>query len=146
MTRRSPAGEDVAVTETSVPERAGVHHHSSPSSGLTQRRYAARSPAEVEERYVAARDAWTAAMRAANSGTAADLAALAIAQEAYEIAAAERARWNSGQRVTIEVEPEGPHPDLGAVIGQELAWRRVRSTDEKPEGLLRRLGRRLRGG
>lgn len=85
-------------------------------------------------------------MKVANSGKAADLAALAIAQETYEAAAAERERWESGVRLAIPIESDNAdRRDLGAVVGQELAWRRVRAVEEKP-GLLGRLRRRLRGG
>ena len=53
-----------------------------------------------------ARDAWIAAMRKANSGRSADLAGLAIAQEAYEQAMVEVERWRSGVKVAIPIEPE----------------------------------------
>jgi hypothetical protein len=124
---------------------AALRVHGSSSSGLTQRRHAPRTGAEVEERYVAARDAWAAAMRAANSGRPADLAALALAQEAYEAAVAERKRWETGGRTAIPIEPEDDGRKLGAVVGQELAWRQVRTVDDKPAGILGRIRRRLRG-
>ncbi len=101
--------------------------------------------AEAEEQYVAARNAWTAAMRTASSGRAADLASLAITQEAYEEAAAERDRWISGERVAIPVQPDTSQRGVDAAVGQELAWRRVRAAEPKAPGLLGRLGRRLRG-
>ena len=81
---------------------------------------------------------------AANSGRAADLAALAIAQEAYEAAVHERELWESGARVAIPVEPETPHADLGAVVGQELAWRQVHAPKPEPNGLFGRIRRRFR--
>jgi hypothetical protein len=148
MTRRTPE------TETDLPARqadspmapTALRVHGAPSTALAQRRHGPRTRQEVEERYVAARDAWAASMRAANSGRPADLAALAIAQEAYEAASAERARWDSSARVAIPIEPENEERKLGAIIGQELAWKKVRTVDEKPAGLLGRLRRRIRGG
>ncbi|HEX7196195.1 MAG TPA: hypothetical protein VF364_05090 [Candidatus Limnocylindria bacterium] len=105
-----------------------------------------RSLAEAEAQYVTARDAWTAAMRRANSGRPADLASLAITQEAYELAFAEVERWRSGATVAIPIEPEKKRTKLEAAIGQELAWRRVHeaSLREHP-GLFSRLKRRLTG-
>lgn len=146
MTRRHTADIDTSTTSRPITP-AGLRAHGSAPTGLINHRYVPRTRADVEERYVAARDAWTAAMKAANSGKAADLAALALAQETYEAAVAERKRWDSGGRVAIAIEPDpSPHPDLGAVIGQELAWRRVRSVAEQPLGFLGRLRRRLRRG
>ena len=106
---------------------------------------APRSTEEAEERYVAARDAWIAAMHKANSGRSADLASLAITQEAYEQAAAEVEGWRSGVKVAIPVGPEAKLHDLEAAIGQELAWRRVHEHQEKPRGPLARALRRLTG-
>ncbi len=103
-----------------------------------------RSPEEAEQRYVTARDAWTSAMRAASSGRPADLATLAVAQEAYEAAAAERQRWLDG-RVAIPIEPEPSTRNMDAIVGQELAWRRVRQHEPEPKGLLGRVARRIRG-
>jgi hypothetical protein len=111
---------------------------------MAERQPRPRSREEAEAQYVAARDAWTAAMRTAQSGRPADLAALAIAQDAYEAASIEREGWASGARVAIPVEPE-PHRDLSAIVGQELAWRHVRHVEEKPNGLIARLRRRFRG-
>ncbi len=148
MTRRTPQTEP--DTELYTPQAdapmapAALRVHGAPSSALAQRRHGPHTRQEVEQRYVAARDAWVASMRAANSGRPADLAALAIAQEAYEAAAAERARWESSGRVAIPVEPE-PERKLGAVVGQEVAWRQVRHVDDKPTGILGRLRRRIRG-
>ena len=76
---------------------------------------------EAEAGYVTARDAWTAAMRRCASGRAADLASLAIAQEAYEQASAEVARWRSGERVAINIEPDAKRAGLDAAIAQEMA-------------------------
>ena len=113
-------------------------------STLAHRKAAPHTREDAEERYVAARDAWTAAMRAANSGRPADLASLALAQEAYEEASAERERWMSGARVAIPVQPDKIDSRLQAAIGQELAWRQVKH-HEKPEGFLGRLKRRITG-
>ena len=103
------------------------------------------STEEAEERYIVARDAWIAAMRKANSGRSADLAGLAITQEAYEQATAEVERWRSGVKVAITVEPDAKLHDLETAIGQELAWRRVLELQEKPPGPLARAIRRLTG-
>lgn len=109
---------------------------------LTQRLAGPRSLEEAEERYVVARDAWIAAMRGANSGRSADLASLAIAQEAYEHATAEAERWRSGGRVAISVEAES-RADIEVAIGQQVAWQRVRDHEEKPRGLVSRVLRRV---
>ncbi len=113
--------------------------------GLTHRLTGPQTREEVEEIYVAARDAWTAAMRAANSGRSADLASLAIAQEAYELAAADRERWLAGgDRIAIPVEPADTRHSLETAVGQELAWRRVLHPDA-PQGRLARIRRRITG-
>lgn len=104
------------------------------------------SQEEVEARYVAARDAWTGAMRTAQSGRPTDLAALAIAQESYEEALAEKERWAASPRVAVPVETDRPR-GIGAVVGQELSWRRVHEREQEHRrqrpsgirGLLRRL-------
>lgn len=146
MTRRTTARTDREPATPAEPPSALRLRGGAPQSGLSHHRYVPRTAAEVEEDYVAARDAWTAAMRKANSGRSADLAALAMAQEAYEVAATERERWQSAAKVSIQIEPDGrPHPDLGAVVGQELAWRQVRTVEEPPPGLFGRLRRRFRG-
>ncbi len=100
---------------------------------------APRSTEEAEERYVAARDAWIAAMHKANSGRSADLASLAITQEAYEQAMVEVEKWRSGAKVAIPIEPEAKLHDLATAIRQELAWRRVHERlvhddQDKPPG------------
>lgn len=100
---------------------------------------------DAEERYVAARDAWTSAMSTARSGSSADLAALAIAQEAYEAALAEKDRWANSPRTQSPVTPDRPR-GLDAVVGQELSWRRIHQNDQEHQqhrpsgirGLLRR--------
>lgn len=103
-----------------------------------------RSRAEADERYVAARDAWTAAMHRASSGRPADLASLAIAQQAYEEATVERDRWQTGApRVAIHIEPEDERTPIDVVVGQELAWRRVHESDHRSPSLLGRLARRI---
>jgi hypothetical protein len=99
--------------------------------------------------YNAARDVWLAAMRAANSGRPADLASLALAQEAYELAVAERDRWQTGSTVAIPVESDERRP-IDAIVGQELAWRDVHHEEqvrqERSPGLLARLFGRRDGG
>jgi hypothetical protein len=119
-------------------QRIGSAMH---SAGFTERIAAPRTMEEVEQRYVASRDAWVAAMRAANSGRPADMATLAICQEAYEAATLERERWLSGARVAIPVEPAKEHASIEAVVDQALAWQEVHE-HEKPRGFLGRLFRR----
>ena len=114
------------------------------STGLGQRIAEPRTVEEVEQRYVASRDAWVAAMRAANSGRPADMATLALCQEAYEAATLERERWLSGARVAIPIEPANEHASIEAVVDQALAWQDVHE-HEKPRGFIGRLfGRRDR--
>ena len=114
--------------------------------GISQRAaHRAHSPEEADERYVAARDAWTKAMHASASGRPADLAALAVAQEAYEEALAEKERWDSGTALAaIPVEPDRPR-SLEAIVHQEMARRLVHQHEEeaaqRPKGI-RRLFRR----
>ena len=103
-----------------------------------------RTRDEAEEQYVAARDAWIVAMRHAGSGRAADLATLAITQQAYEAAAAEVELWRTGVRIPIPIQPERTE-GIEVVVGQELTWRKIHATDEKKPGLLGRLGKRLTG-
>lgn len=130
---------------------AALRHRHAPSSGMADRRARPHSREEAEQRYVNAREAWTAAMRAANSGRASDLAALSLAQEAYEEALADRERWMSGPSVAIPID-DGRPGGLEAVVGQELSWRRIHeherdqeSARERPHGLrglIRRITRR----
>ena len=108
------------------------------SSGLAHRIAAPGSLAEAEQHYVTCRDAWTAAMRAANSGRSADMATLAICQEAFEAASLERDRWLSGARVAIPVEPANERASIEVVVDQTLAWQDVHD-HEKPRGFLGRL-------
>jgi hypothetical protein len=112
-----------------------------PVGAITERRAVAQSRAEAHDLYVAARDAWTAAMKAATSGRAADLAALAIVQETYEAAAEELEQWESGARIAVPIAPE-KESSVGAVVDQEIAWRRVHAHEKKP-GLIGRIVRRL---
>jgi hypothetical protein len=99
---------------------------------------------EAEAQYIAARDAWIAAMRRASSGKPAHLATLAITQEAYEAAAAEVELWRSGVRIPVPVEPERT-VGIEVVVGQELTWREIHQHEEKRPGLLGRLRNRLNG-
>ena len=134
-------------TQAAAAPQAPVVHNTPDTIGhsaLAHRLVAApHSREEAEVRYIAARDAWTKAMHAANSGRPADLASLALTQEVYEAAAAERERWMAGGRVAIPVEPAGPRRNIEAAVGQEMAWRAVKHHEE-PKGFLGRLKRRLR--
>jgi hypothetical protein len=85
-------------------------------------------------------------MRGAASGRPADLATLAVTQEAYEVALAERDRWASGLRVPIPVEPDRPK-SIEAAVRQEVTWRLAHQGEpdgKRPKGL-RGLFRRMRG-
>lgn len=97
---------------------------------------------------MAARDAWTAAMRAAASGRPADLAALALAQEAFEQATVARERWTNGSvAVPIPIEETDHRRSVEAIVGQELAWRQVHRDEEERVahgGPVARLLRRFR--
>jgi hypothetical protein len=142
MTRRMTSKTDPASAESHAPPKpAGLSARVGISERLATHPH---SLAEAEEIYVVMRDAWTAAMRQANSGRPADMASLAIAQEAYEAAAKERELWLTGKRVAIPVESEHDH-GISAVVQQELAWRHVHRTEEPRPGPLRRLARRLTG-
>jgi hypothetical protein len=106
----------------------------------------ARSLKEAEQRHDAARDAWTAAMRAAASGRPADLASLAIAQQAYEEALEEREQWHSGA-VAIPIDPHVHERELNAAIRHGEAWQQVLHHEEPAKrfsGLRRVFGRRSR--
>ena len=130
---------------------APLRNRHAPPQGIANRLARPHSREDAEKRYAAAHEGWIAAMRAANSGRSSDLAALAMAQEAYEEALADRERWASGPSVAIPVGEERPS-SLDAVVGQELSWRRVHEHElelerarEQPRGLrglLRRIGRR----
>lgn len=84
-------------------------------------------------------------MRASTSGRPADLAALAIAQEAYEAATAEREHWARQQAVAIPIETAAPRRNLDIVVGQEAEWRRVKERESDGGGLIGRV-KRLFGG
>lgn len=99
--------------------------------------------ADLEARYVAARDAWTHAMRAANGRRSADMATLAIAQEAFETVIAERDHRHAGPPVAVPIEETDTRHALEIAVGQELAWRRVHEPHE-PTGILHRIRRRFR--
>jgi hypothetical protein len=115
-----------------------------PASRLAARIHRTHTAQEAEERYVATRTEWIAAMKAATTGRPSDMAALAIAQEAYEMALVERERWLSGQLVAIPVEPEAPR-DIEVVVGQEILWRQAHQPPARKAGMLRRaLGRLTR--
>ncbi len=120
------------------------HRHAQPSAFAERLAQRPRSREEAEDRYVAARDAWTAAMRQSRSGKSADLAALAMAQEAYEAALEEKERWANSPRVSIPVAPD-PSTGINAVVRQELSWRRMHEPEPPRRTGLRGLVRRLRG-
>ena len=131
--------------EESVPA-TGSTRWTTTESGTRQRQPTRpRSLQEAQASYIAARDAWTDAMRRASSGRSADLASLAIAQEAYEDAVAERDRWESGKRVAVPIEPEPQRSSIDVVVGQQIAWRRVHESGQGRPSLLGRLARRLTG-
>ena len=106
---------------------------------------APRSLEDAEQRYLTARDAWIVAMRRANSGRPADLATLAITQEAYELATADVERWRSGVKVAVPIDGGTKRAGLEALISQEMAWRRLHATPEPKRGRLSRILRRLTG-
>jgi hypothetical protein len=99
---------------------------------------------DLERRYITARNAWTLAMRIASSGRAADMASLAIAQEAYEAVAEEREHWLASGKVSIPIEPEPSRKGLEAAVVQELEWRKLLHPEEK-RGLFARIRRRFGG-
>ena len=141
-TSSAPDVEDVAPPQTQIAMRTAVSENGNGRSALAQHLAGPHSLQEAEERYVAARDAWTAAMRAAGSGRPADMASLAIAQEAFEAATADRNRWQAGERIAIPIRPTDTRSGIEAAVGQELAWRRVLKHDA-PKGLLGRIRRAL---
>ena len=153
MTRRTtPARDEAAMAAApKAPRKAPaakpvpVPVEATPQTPLAQRLTRPQSVEEADAQYVAARDAWTAAMRAANSGRPADLASLAIAQEAYEAAVAEHERWHTGTKVAAPVHTE-TRSGIEAAVGHELAWREVLHPEPPKGGLLSRIRRRLTGG
>jgi hypothetical protein len=145
MSTRRASRTDVAAeptTEPSAPTPAAAPATSAPA-GQERVPSSPGSRNEAEAQYVAARDSWTEAMRHAGSGRSADLASLAITQEAYEAAAAELERWRMGARIAIPIVPEASDAVLKAAVEQQIAWRRVLQHEEKEPGLFGRLRRRL---
>lgn len=147
MTERRSRPSAKANQATEPAGGSALRNSHVPSVGISQRvADRAVSLEDAEARYVAARDAWTNAMRAAASGRPAFLATLAVAQEAYEAALAERDRWASGARVAIPVESDRPK-SIESVVGQELTWRLAHNAEpgsERRKGLrnlFRRKGR-----
>ena len=143
-TRRAPRPGTEPADEAEISTPAAQRRISAPAAP-ERAPSAPRSREEAEAQYVAARDAWTGAMKRANSGRAADLASLAITQEAFEAASAELEIWRSGARIAIPIQLEASQSILEAAVGQELAWRRVLHPPEKKPGLLGRLRNRLNG-
>lgn len=145
MTKQRPARtEPHAVDETVA--RVAPTGGGAATRGLGHRLDGPSSPEEAEARHVSARDAWIAAMRQAASGRASDLASLAIAQDAYELASAELERWRSGERVPIAVDADPERHALDVVVNQELAWRHTHEAEStKRPGFFGRIARRLNG-
>jgi len=84
-------------------------------------------------------------MRAASSGRSADLASLALAQETYEAAAAERERWLAAppsKGTAIGIGQPGATRAVEIVVGQGLEWKRVKEVEPRA-GLGARLKRLL---
>ena len=140
MKRRAAVETEAAAAP---PAPLAPNNDTTGHSALAQRRAGPRSRDEAEAHYLAARDAWVAAMHAASSGRSADLAALALVQEAYEAAVAERDRWLNGNQVAIPIEVEKPARGLDAIVGQELAWRAVKQHEDRPRGFLGRWRKRI---
>ena len=141
MKRRAAEPETQAAA---APPAAVVHTtlDTTGHSALAQRLVGPHTREEAEAVYVAARDAWTKAMRAASSGRPADLASLALAQETYEAATAERERWMANGHVALPIERAAMRRDIEAAVRQELEWRSVR-THHEPKGLTGWLRKRL---
>lgn len=145
MTDRRLSTDERTTADPEQPSTASARKAPPAATPLSARLARPRSPEEAEERYLACRNEWTAAMRAAASGKPADLAALAMAQQAYEEALAEHQRWQAGPRVAVPVQPDRPR-GIEAVVGQELSWRRIHEHEqEKPRGLRRLFGRGKKG-
>jgi hypothetical protein len=139
--KRNTTELDATASARTAPD--ALPHGADPA--VTQRAVdIARYGQDLEARYVAARDDWTRAMRAASSGRPADMASLAIAQQAYEIVAAEREHWLASGRIAIPVEPAPKSSEIEVALGQELEWRRVLEREE-PRGFIARIKRRLGG-
>lgn len=143
--RRLSINEPTAADAEQSDPRAPLRKAAAAGAPLSARLARPRSPEEAEKRYLACRNEWTAAMRAAGSGKPADLAALAIAQQAYEEALSEHERWQAGPRVALPVQPDRPR-GIDAVVGQELSWRRIHEQEQKkPRGFRRLFGRGRKG-
>jgi hypothetical protein len=143
MKRDVTASRGVTLPDGTAPAPTSPTADGHAHSTLSRRLAGPRSRDDVEAAYVAARDAWAQAMRAANSGRNADMATLAIAQEVFESAAAERARWSHATHAAIPVAPE-PKRNIEVILGQEVEWNRVHH-HEPSRGLAGRL-KRLLGG
>jgi hypothetical protein len=141
MTRRASKTQTKAPPKARATPEPEAPDSASRVNGIISA--AARYETDLEARYVAARDAWTHAMHATNSGRSADMASLAIAQEAYEIVLAERERWLASTRVSVPIEAPDTRHNLEIAVGQELAWRAVHEPPEST-GVFARLRRRLR--
>ena len=139
----APAPVD-ATEAPAAPKAPARTRTASPSASPRTPVRGPRSTEEAEERYVAARDEWIAAMRKANSGRSADLASLGITQEAYVRAMAEVERWRSGVMVAFKIKPDAKLHDIEAAVGQEFAWRRVHERATKHLKHLSPLGRLVR--
>lgn len=131
--------------EESIPASGSTRWTTSEPGSGQRRPTRPRSLEEAQAAYITARDAWTDAMRRASSGRSADLASLAIAQETYEAAVAERDRWESGRPVAVPIEPEPQRSSIDVVVGQQIAWRRVQESGQGRPSFLGRLARRLTG-
>lgn len=138
MKRRAAAELDPQSPGSSVPARIPPEA----AAFRDAHRPGPRNREEAEAQYVVARDAWTKAMHAASSGRPADLASLALTQETYEIAAAERERWLAA-RIAVQIEPAEPRRNLEIAVGQELAWRDIHEQPQPVPGFFGRLRRRL---
>jgi hypothetical protein len=138
MTTRQTPRRDIDADSATEP-----HPNAPAARRLESALPAQRSREDADAQYIAARNIWTAAMRRASSGRSADLASLAIAQEAYETAYAEREGWLSGNRDAVAIEAAAPRNGLEVFVNHDLAWRRVREARQKSPGRLERLVRRL---
>ena len=143
MKRRSSELETTAsAAQPSVTPTPTAPDSARRAKGITSA--AARYGADVEQRYVAARDAWAHAMHAASSGRSADMASLASAQEHYETTMEERERWLASSRIAIPIDAPDTRHNIEVAIGQEIEWRRVHAL-KPPPGFVGRFWGRLRG-
>ena len=141
MSPRRLSQPDAAADSKAVPAtpRSGLRRRVPVDPEPMRAPATARSRGEAEERYTVAHDAWIKAMRHASSGRPADLATLAIAQESYEAALAERAMWEAGKRIAVPIDADPGRAGIELAVGQELAWRQVRDAGHRPRGGLSRL-------